>query len=64
MRNNVERVEYALRIDCAKNGCDPKHGDDGTIIPLGADEGGTTTINGHACVRLSRVIPAWTETKA
>lgn len=29
-----EVVEWAHRLDCEKNGCDPKHSDDGRLFPM------------------------------
>lgn len=62
---NEPRKEYALRIDCEKNGCETPHRDNGSILPchrLTVEHDLThQTANGHACTVMSRVIPAWTE---
>jgi hypothetical protein len=55
---NEPRIEYAIRIDCEKNGCTPPHYDNGDVIFLG-DDVRFQTVNGHACTVMSRVIPAW-----
>lgn len=31
--NEATRVEYARRIDCAANGCEEPHADDGMVLP-------------------------------
>ncbi len=69
-------IEYALRMNCAKQGCEAElgyiHSDDGDIYcengvqPLPnnewvADRMERATINGHACDVVARVMPAWQE---
>jgi hypothetical protein len=62
----VTQFEFALRLDCEKEGCDPKHADDGEVLPFLRGEGRSTavvwqTINGHAARLLYRPIPDWIE---
>jgi hypothetical protein len=47
-------VQFAARVDCEKNGCETKHGDDGEIF-LRSDEP-TGSINGHAVTVLKRTV--------
>lgn len=57
-------VQYALRLDCNKNGCLDKfgfkHSDDGDI-KLASHSQPNQTINGHETVLLTRTIPDWQE---
>lgn len=57
-------VQYALRLDCGLNRCQERfgfdHSDDGVVRTVTqSDLFERGTINGHACVRLRRVIPDW-----
>ena len=40
--------EYALRVDCERNGCAKPHGDDGFILPRGIESEAIERVNGHA----------------
>lgn len=52
--------EFALRLNCVKNGCHPLHGDDGTIVPLEGwrwqDKWEESALAGHACDRMTRTV--------
>lgn len=52
--------EYALRLNCVKNGCQPLHGDDGTIVPLEGwrwqDKWEESALAGHACDQMTRTV--------
>jgi hypothetical protein len=61
-------VQYGRRLDCAMNGCNPPHGDDGTTYawPETWGEPDVTEplpINNHAAVWVKRtiVISDWEE---
>ena len=59
------KTEYGLMLDCAKQGCDPKHADDGRVF-FESKPGPATinffenapkpTINGHAATWVSRTV--------
>lgn len=50
------RTEYALRIDCAANGCVTAHGDDGQIVPLWDELDRPTHINNHVVTKVQRTV--------
>jgi hypothetical protein len=55
-----EYFEYAVRIDCAKNGCETPHNDDGFVW----SDGGRLRllpheVNRHAVTRVRRLIGMW-----
>lgn len=54
----TERVEYGVRIDCAKEGCKPPHSDDNEVkmSRTKTEWRKTTTINGHAAKRVKRTV--------
>lgn len=60
MTPEMSRIEYGLRLDCAKQGCDPPHEDNGRVFFVGAqpfeDE---PEVNGHAATWVKRMITAW-----
>ena len=58
---NKGYVEWALRLDCAKEGCDPPHSDNGLIAFKGPDKPRRRTINNHAATLVSRRILPWVE---
>jgi hypothetical protein len=43
-------TEYGHRIDCAKQGCDPPHPDNGHVYPP------NQPVNGHATTTVKHVI--------
>jgi hypothetical protein len=58
-------TEYGHRIDCAKQGCDPPHPDNGHVYPAFAATGRLWTaarkppnqpVNGHATTTVKHVI--------
>ena len=57
-----ERTEWARRLDCAKQGCNPPHGDDGELSSADGPMD-HPTINGHAATLVYRVVvlPPWQE---
>jgi hypothetical protein len=52
--------EFALRLNCVKNGCSPLHGDDGTIVPIEGwrwqEKWEESALAGHACDRMTRMV--------
>jgi hypothetical protein len=57
------RIEWGLRLDCTKNGCEPPHSDDGRVFPHNQGMGTPTTrpkkaypINSHATTIVTRTI--------
>lgn len=62
--NHPGEVQYALRINCAKNRCNTPHDDDGEVVKFITPEQahpivGTRKVNGHAADLVKRVIPEW-----
>lgn len=58
-------VEWGLRVNCEKQGCDPKHADDGEVTPR-PEKPTTRTVNGHAADLVQRTVtittweqPSW-----
>lgn len=52
-------VEYGWRLDCATEGCDPPHDDDGQVVAAESRPERAMTINGHATVVVRRRIGPW-----
>lgn len=48
--------EYGLRIDCARNGCEEPHGDDGYVLPRGIESEAIERVNGHAVTFVVRSV--------
>ena len=49
-------TQWGIRLDCAKQGCDPKHADDGHVVRTGPEPHPDSTINNHACVVVTRTV--------
>ncbi|TIC78792.1 hypothetical protein [Nocardioides sp. GY 10127] len=54
------RVEYGLRIDCALQGCDEPHFDNGDVLRRRYERPTTTSVNGHAVTLVQRTV-TWAE---
>lgn len=54
-------VEYSYRIDCAANGCDPVHANDGELVGSirATLEDVPRRVNSHAVTPVERVVGAW-----
>lgn len=50
------RMDYGVRIDCARNGCEKPHGDDGMVLPRGDQEPVIESVNGHAVTAVVRTV--------
>lgn len=53
--------QWGRRLNCEKNGCDPKRKEDGRVFPMQtkAEARTNTTINGHKADLVTRVMPDW-----
>ena len=62
------RVEFGRRLDCAAQGCDPLHADNGEVVPwIGQnvpDTSDSPTVSNHAAVWVERTVTysPWTHT--
>lgn len=51
------RIEYRSRMDCRKNGCNPRHVDDGIIFPFARPlDQMPKKINNHAVTTVRRTV--------
>jgi hypothetical protein len=52
--------EYALRLNCVKNGCNPLHAEDGDIVPINGwrwqEKWESSVLVGHACDQMTRMV--------
>ncbi len=65
---STARDEFAVALDCTKNGCETPHSDDGWVSPFTAPTladlleryGDDPRINGHAVSIVWRTVPPFT----
>lgn len=66
--SEVSHYEYAVRLNCAKNGCVEPHSDDGKILHLLEEEQANLEkpyfVNDHATSYVRRTIGEWQDVEA